>query len=327
MKHVLFSFWPSPQYLLRVSHRSTFTKEQIVSVTELEDINHTLFPVKSHLKADLLRHILDSTETGAVIVCTRTRLKAKNTARQLVQTGLRAVSLESRPEYAGLLPLQSFTEGNADILVVYEAAAQEAPLRPLTHLIYHDIPYTAKGYFRLLEHFPPEARPPEVFSLISAETSGAVHSLEMYLELDLERRILPEFNYDIPSRPSSGSETGSSLSRRPGKGGKGKERGRSPNGRQSGSSEVQRHAGSRSEEGGHRQRIARPERGGGRGIGSSREWMEKESRHLGKTESRPGDGAPRKRPGSPSSQPANPARNSRKKSIFGITAPRDREEE
>jgi hypothetical protein len=171
-----------------------------------------------------------------------------------------------------------------------------------------------------------------------------VHSLEMYLERDLERRLAPDFNYELPSRPSSGREVGSSPTHRPGTGKKGRERpgykalrhrgssddvgsghrkhrGTAPAGNEESPGGSRKHVPSRSHEGGRRHLGTRPGRKSDRSGGSSREWMEKDSRHRMHQKSGSGEGGPRRRPASPSPLPGGPKRTTRKKSIFGITAP------
>ena len=302
--------------------------------TDFDTLSHILFPVKSHLKGELLKHILAASKKGQVIVCTRTRLKAKSLTGQLARSGFNAVSLEGHP--AAVAPVKYFEEGTAEILVVHEAACLEVPIRPVTHIIYYDMPYTAAAYFRLPEHLLPVLNSGTIFSLVSAENSGAVTSLEMAMEQDLERRTVSDFNYDVPARQTAGTNSGTPLARRSGvrqppvpserpvRGFLKHRASQSTSGR-GGAEGARKVVGSRSEtSGGNRQVRSRPENRSGRNTGSSREWMEKESRHSGSKTGRKTSGGESRtgsRRGKPSSLAEGAPRKTVRRSIFGITAP------
>ena len=310
-----------------------------MNIADFDIFSHILFPVKSHLKGELLQHILALPERGKVIVCTRTRLKARSLAVQLAREGFKAVSLEGHP--AAVDPPESrFESGTADILVLYEAATEEVPPGKISHIIYYDMPYTPGNYFRLPGHLLSGLDSCTIYSLVSAESSGAVASLVMVLEQDLERRILPDFDYDTSARQHVNTDSGISRARRSGlrqtasqeTSGRGYLKHRSMHSVSSRdrAEDTRKVVGSRSETtGANRQQRSRPEARTGRSAGSSRQWMEKESRVKTTAVRKGGGGDTRSahRPAKPSSQAEPPLRKAPRRSIFGITAPMEPDED
>ena len=57
-------------------------------------VSHALYPIKKHLKTELLKELLRNTDTGSVLVFTRTKHRAERVAPPLVRAGSRATSFQ-----------------------------------------------------------------------------------------------------------------------------------------------------------------------------------------------------------------------------------------
>ena len=56
---------------------------QVGHTAPADTVSHTFYPVETHLKTSLLKNILNSTETGPVLVFTRTKMRAKSVGYKL----------------------------------------------------------------------------------------------------------------------------------------------------------------------------------------------------------------------------------------------------
>ena len=81
-------------------------------------VSHALYPVAQHLKTPLLLELLHRTDTGSVLVFTRTKHRAKRLAEQLIKTGYRAASLQGNlSQTQRQAAMEGFRKGAFRILV------------------------------------------------------------------------------------------------------------------------------------------------------------------------------------------------------------------
>ena len=120
---------------------------QIGCMKPVDTVSHALYPVEHHLKTALLKELLSRTQTGSVLVFTRTRHRAERLARQLSHFGLKAVSLQgdltqNRRRHA----IEGFRSGAYRILVATDIAARGLDISTISHVINFDMPDTADAY-------------------------------------------------------------------------------------------------------------------------------------------------------------------------------------
>lgn len=163
-------------------------------------VSHAVFPIKQHLKIDLLEDILHSIQSHSVLVFTRTKFGAERVARTLAERGYKATSLQgnltqSRRQAA----LDGFRDGSVNVLVATDLAARGIDVSNISHVINYDMPDCAESYIHRIGRTGRIGNSGEAFTLITNEDLPMVRTLERLLKAPLERRTLETFNYDAPA--------------------------------------------------------------------------------------------------------------------------------
>ncbi len=110
-------------------------------------VSHTFYPIEQGSKTALLKNILENTETGPVLVFTRTKRRSKTVAQQLEKSGFGATALHGDlTQGKRQKALEGFRSGIHKILVATDVAARGIDVRGISHVINYDIPDTALAY-------------------------------------------------------------------------------------------------------------------------------------------------------------------------------------
>jgi ATP-dependent RNA helicase RhlE len=169
----------------------------------LETVSHTFYPVKQHLKTDLLMEVLQRTDTGPVLVFSRTKHRAKRLGQQLYRKGYKATSLQGNMSQGQRQDaLDGFKSGRFQILVATDIAARGIDVSNISHVINYDVPDTADTYTHRIGRTGRASRTGEALTFITDGDGGIVRSIERHLGSSIERRTFEDFDYDKPgSRP------------------------------------------------------------------------------------------------------------------------------
>ena len=161
-----------------------------------ETVSHALYPVAQHLKTALLLEILTRTETGSVLVFTRTKHRARRLGEQLVRAGHRAASLQGNlSQAARQAALGGFREGRHRILVATDIAARGLDVSRVSHVINFDMPGTSDAYTHRIGRTGRAERPGDAFTLVTAQDGPRVREIERVLGATIERRHIEGFDY------------------------------------------------------------------------------------------------------------------------------------
>jgi len=145
-------------------------------------VAHRFYPVESKQKNTLLRTILETTETGAVLVFTRTKHRAKNLARQLEQSGYEAASLHGNlSQGKRQQALDGFRAGRHKILVATDIAARGIDVETISHVINYDMPDTADAYTHRIGRTGRAEKKGHAFSFVTGEDASIAASLRRTL--------------------------------------------------------------------------------------------------------------------------------------------------
>ena len=162
----------------------------------VESVSHALFPVQPHLKTELLKEILRSTETKSVVVFTRTKHRVERLADQLSRAGYKVAALQgdmtqNRRQEA----LDSFRDGSLKILVATDIAARGLDILSISHVINYDMPDTTDAYTHRIGRTGRVNNTGEAFTLVTGEDKDMIKALERIFKKPLETRKMPGFNY------------------------------------------------------------------------------------------------------------------------------------
>ena len=120
---------------------------QIGHPAPVSTVSHTFYPVQTPSKRALLEKLLGETDTGRVIVFTKTKHRSKNVAKQLEQSGYTATALHGNlTQRKRQQSIDGFHKGHYQILVATDIAARGIDVQAVSHVINYDIPATVDAY-------------------------------------------------------------------------------------------------------------------------------------------------------------------------------------
>lgn len=180
-----------------------------------DTVSHTHFPVAQNLKTALLLQILKETRTGAVLVFTRTKHRAKRLSEKLFRAGYGATSLQGNLSQARRqAALNGFRSGKYQILVATDIAARGIDVSGVSHVVNYDIPDTAEAYIHRIGRTGRAELKGKAYNLVTREDKLILRSIDRMLGSLVERRTLVDFDYG-PSMAAIACER--PQSRMPGK--------------------------------------------------------------------------------------------------------------
>jgi ATP-dependent RNA helicase RhlE len=172
-------------------------------IAPAESVYHALYPVPQHLKTNLLIELLRKTDTGSVIIFTRTKFKAKRVGRDLQLAGFRAISLQGNLSQSKRQEaMDGFRKGKYQILVATDIAARGIDVSTISHVINYDMPDTTDAYIHRIGRTGRVDRTGDAFTLVTGEDEMMARSIERVLGSRLERRQLEGFDYGSYARES-----------------------------------------------------------------------------------------------------------------------------
>ena len=172
---------------------------QIGITAPAETVSHALFPVAQHLKTALLIKLLGNTQTGSVLVFTRTKHRAKTLGEKLSKAGYRTTSLQGNlSQGRRQAALNGFRSGEYQILVATDIAARGIDVSNVSHVINFDIPSTPEAYIHRIGRTGRAERSGDAFTLVTKEDTQMVRAINGAIGSCVEQRTLADFNYDVP---------------------------------------------------------------------------------------------------------------------------------
>lgn len=170
---------------------------QVDRVMPAKTVSHALYPIQQHLKTNLLKDILNTANTGSVIVFTRTKHRAERVARQLLNAGHKASSLQGNlSQNKRQAALNAFRDGSVKVLVATDIAARGIDVLSISHVINYDMPECVDDYIHRIGRTGRVDNSGEALTFITAADRGKIRSLERLLETSIERITLK--GYDSP---------------------------------------------------------------------------------------------------------------------------------
>ncbi|HDQ45547.1 MAG TPA: DEAD/DEAH box helicase [bacterium] len=177
-----------PQYLTLGLNRPVHT------------VAHALFPVPRHLKTKLILSLLKRTQTGSVLIFTRTRHRAQGLARKIQNSGFKVTSLHSdRTQNQRQAALNGFKNGIFQIMVATDIAARGLDVEKVSHVINFDMPDTPDAYIHRIGRTGRAENRGDAFTLTTPDDNDMVLVLEKIMGKPLRREMLPEFDYREPA--------------------------------------------------------------------------------------------------------------------------------
>lgn len=173
---------------------------QVGSTAPPVTVNHAIYPVSQHLKTPLLLELLRHTDKQSVLVFTKTKHRAKRVGEQLEKAGYRAASLQGNlSQNRRQAALDGFRDGSFQILVATDIAARGIDVTQISHVVNYDITDKAETYIHRIGRTGRASRSGDAFTLVTAEDTAMVRTIEKALGAPLERRTVEGFDYNVPA--------------------------------------------------------------------------------------------------------------------------------
>ena len=174
----------------------------------LTTVAHALFPLGDHLKSALLSELLKRTDSGSVLVFTRTKRRAKKLAQALKDGGFSAADLQGNlSQNRRKAALDGFRDGSILILVATDIAARGLDISQITHVVNFDMPDTVEAYTHRIGRTGRAARTGDAFTFVTPADEDMVRRIELKMSMRLERRTLEDFDYSRQA-PAGGPKHG-----------------------------------------------------------------------------------------------------------------------
>jgi len=172
---------------------------QIGCTAPAQTVSHAMFPVAKHLKTALLLKLLGHTDTGSVLVFTRTKFRAMSLGQKLTKAGYRSTSLQGNlSQGRRQAALNGFRSGEFQILVATDIAARGIDVSNVSHVINFDIPATAEAYIHRIGRTGRAERSGDAFTLVTDEDTQMVRAINAAVGASVEQRTLDDFDYGTP---------------------------------------------------------------------------------------------------------------------------------
>ncbi len=174
---------------------------QIGRTTPADTVSHTFYPVETHLKTSLLKNILNTTETGPVLVFTRTKLRAKSVGYKLEKSGYDATALHGNmSQNKRQKALDGFRSGRYKILVATDVAARGIDVRGVSHVINYDIPESANAYTHRIGRTGRACETGDAFTFVTSKDKSPAFSITRVLGNKLKHCVMEDFDSTSPVR-------------------------------------------------------------------------------------------------------------------------------
>jgi len=177
---------------------------QVDVIAPAKTVSHALYPVPEGLKKKLLFSMLNQTNTGRVLIFTRTKRRARFLAQDLEKEGHNVQALQGNmSQNKRQQAIDGFRGGKYDILVATDIAARGIDVADISHVINFDMPDTVDAYTHRIGRTGRAQETGEAFTFATQDDHLMIRDIEKVLGAPIERRQLDGFDYNgyVPSPP------------------------------------------------------------------------------------------------------------------------------
>ena len=180
-------------------------------------VAHMALPVPAHLKAPLLRELLQDQTMSSVLVFTRTKHRADRLAHQLVRWQIPAAVIHgNRSQNQRIRALEGFRRGHQRVLVATDLAARGLDVEGVSHVVNFDVPHEPEAYVHRVGRTARAQRRGDAFTLVSPEEEDDLRRIERLLGFGILKARVPGFAYGAGPPQGSGAPPGSTTRERHG---------------------------------------------------------------------------------------------------------------
>ncbi len=161
-----------------------------------ETVRHAMYPVATSQKSDLLLSLLEKLHWESVIIFCRTKQGADRISHLLKKNEHAVAVLHSnRTQQEREHALQGFRKGRYEVLVATDIASRGLDIRDVTHVINYDVPQHPEDYVHRIGRTGRAQSEGDALTIMTVEDVSHVRAIEGFIEREIERSRLPEFDY------------------------------------------------------------------------------------------------------------------------------------
>jgi ATP-dependent RNA helicase RhlE len=179
------------------------TRHEVISVdkhnTTADTVEHVVYAVGEHQKADLFVELLDENNWFKVLVFTSTKAQADALMTKLKPARIKAAVCHSdKTQGARRRAVADFKSDKIQVLIATEVAARGLDIQGLDHVVNYNLPYLAEDYIHRIGRTGRAGNSGQAISFVSREEERALDNIEQLIG-DRIKRIRRE-GYEVGSR-------------------------------------------------------------------------------------------------------------------------------
>ena len=156
----------------------------------------------------MLIALLEQMDVNSMLVFTATKQEADIVTRQLSQAKISTSCIHGDfKQRQRIAALEGFRSGKHQVLVATNIAARGLDVEGISHVINYDVPEHAEDYVHRIGRTARAEADGDAITLVTPDDKALIYRIEHLLDYKIERKILPDFDYDVPvpswARPSA----------------------------------------------------------------------------------------------------------------------------
>ncbi len=164
-----------------------------------DTIRQAIYPVPKHLKTQLLIALLEQIEISSMLVFTATKQEADIVTRKLSEAKISTACIHGDfKQQQRIAALEGFRAGKYQVLVATNIASRGLDVEGISHVINYDAPEQSEDYVHRVGRTARAKAEGDAITLITPDDESLVYRIEHLLGYKLERKTLPDFDYDVP---------------------------------------------------------------------------------------------------------------------------------
>ncbi len=179
------------------------TNHQLVSVAKqnaiADTIEHAVYPVGEHQKAELFVDLLETHNWFKVLVFTSTRAQADTLMAKLKSVKVKAALCHGdKSQGSRRRAIADFKADKVQVLIATEVAARGLDIQGLEHVVNFNLPYLAEDYVHRIGRAGRAGSKGQAISFVSREEERTLRNIEKLIGERIKRIKVP--GYSVGSR-------------------------------------------------------------------------------------------------------------------------------
>lgn len=174
------------------------TRHEVIGVAKqnavAETVEHVVYPVSEHQKADLFIELLDKHNWYRVLVFTSTKFQADSLMAKLKKENVKAALFHGdKSQGARRRALAGFKSDKIQVLISTEVAARGLDIHGLEHVVNYNLPYLAEDYIHRIGRTGRAGKNGQAISFVSREEERTLDNIERLIGSRIKRIKVPGY--------------------------------------------------------------------------------------------------------------------------------------